>query len=142
MGVPDFERTDPTYVDFVNANLNRAPRVYIGANDGMMHAFDAATGDEVWAYVPSHLFSNLAKLASRPFSHTYFVDGGTTVGDARFPDGVWHTILLGGLGSGAKGLFEPSPARTALRMVHQHALVLHPESKLDLAKLCRLESTG
>jgi hypothetical protein len=106
VGVPDFERIESSYTDFVNANLTRAPRVYVGANDGMMHAFDALTGDEVWAYVPSMLFPNLSKLASRPFSHTYFVDGGTTVGDVQFySDGIWHTILVGGLGGGGKGLY-------------------------------------
>ena len=106
VGVPDFERIDSSYTAFVNDNLTRAPRVYVGANDGMMHAFDALTGDEVWAYVPSMLFPNLSKLASRPFSHTYFVDGGTTVGDVQFwTDSVWHTILVGGLGSGGKGLY-------------------------------------
>jgi len=106
VGVPDFERLDSSYVDFVNANLTRAPRVYVGANDGMMHAFDALTGNEVWAYVPSMLFPNLSKLASRPFSHTYFVDGGTTVGDVQFwSDDVWHTLLVGGLGGGGKGLY-------------------------------------
>jgi len=102
--IPNANIPDSTYVTFINDNLTRAPRVYVGANDGMLHAFDAATGDEVWAYIPPMVIDNLSKLASRPFSHTYFVDGGTTVSDAYF-DTDWHTLLIGSLGGGGKGLY-------------------------------------
>jgi len=101
---PDADIPDSTYVTFINDNLTRAPRVYVGANDGMLHAFDALTGDEVWAYIPPMVIDNLSKLAGRPFSHTYFVDGGTTVSDAYF-DSDWHTLLIGSLGGGGKGLY-------------------------------------
>jgi len=101
---PNADIPDSTYVTFINDNLTRAPRVYVGANDGMLHAFNAATGDEVWAYIPSMVIDNLSKLAGRPFSHSYFVDGGTTVSDAFF-DSSWHTLLIGSLGGGGKGLY-------------------------------------
>ena len=102
--VPNADIPDSTYVTFINDNLSRAARVYVGANDGMLHAFNAATGDEVWAYIPPMVIDNLSKLAGRPFSHTYFVDGGTTVSDAYF-DSKWHTLLVGSLGGGGKGLY-------------------------------------
>jgi hypothetical protein len=102
--IPNADIPDSSYVTFINDNVLRAPRVYVGANDGMMHAFDALTGNEVWAYIPSLVVDNLSKMASRPFSHTYYVDGGTTVSDAYF-DTDWHTLLIGSLGGGGKGLY-------------------------------------
>jgi len=105
VGAPEADITDSSYTSFTNANISRAARVYVGANDGMLHAFDAATGNEVWAYIPSSLIGNTARLAGRgTYSHTYFVDGGLTVQDAFF-SGAWHSVLLGSLGGGGKGLF-------------------------------------
>ncbi len=74
----------------------------------MLHVFDADTGDEVWAYVPSMLIPKLKKLAADPYTHTYFIDGGLVAGDVNAgttasPD--WKTVLVGGLGAGGKGLF-------------------------------------
>jgi len=101
---PEGDFVETSYVDFKNANLARAPRVYVGANDGMLHAFDATNGNEVWAYIPSMLIPKLSRLVGVPYSHTYFVDGGITVTDA-FYDGAWHTVLIGSLGAGGKGLY-------------------------------------
>ncbi len=104
VAVPEADIPESSYVSFVNNNLNRAPRVYVGANDGMLHAFDALTGDEAWAYIPSMVIGNLSKLAGRPYLHSYFVDGGITVQDAFFGS-AWHSVLIGSLGGGGKGLF-------------------------------------
>ena len=43
---------DKDYAAFKSGNDSRAGAVYVGSNDGMLHAFNAATGDENWAYVP------------------------------------------------------------------------------------------
>ena len=96
------------YQAFKSANAGRAARVFVGANDGMMHAFDAATGEEVWAYVPSMVIGNLSKLSVDPYAHEYFVDGGAAAGDANVgsagsPD--WRSVIVGGLGAGGKGLY-------------------------------------
>jgi len=104
VGIPEAGFPDSSYVTFTNTMSTRAPRVYVGANDGMLHAFDAATGNEKWAYIPSLVINNLARLAGKPYSHTYFIDGGITIQDA-FYDADWHTVLVSGLGSGGKGLF-------------------------------------
>jgi hypothetical protein len=96
--------TFDNYLAYVAANVNRAPRVAVGANDGMLHVFDASTGDEVFAYIPSTVVPNLSKLATTPYVHTYFVDGPLTAGDARF-DSNWHTVLVGGLAAGGQGYF-------------------------------------
>ena len=79
--------------------------VVIGANDGMLHVFDADDGSEVYAYIPSMLISKLPKLAvPPPYQHTYYVDGRLTVASAKI-DTEWKTVLTSGLGAGGKGLF-------------------------------------
>ena len=116
VGAPAASFNLPGYSDYKTKNkadtptsgqADRTPIVYVGANDGMLHGFNASTGDEVFSYVPSMVFSNLSKLTADPYYHTYFVDGELSVGDINFntttPD--WHTILVGGLGSGGKGMF-------------------------------------
>ena len=104
VAAPEADIVDSSYVTFANANASRAPRVYVGANDGMLHAFDAVTGNEVWAYVPSMVVENMAPLAGRPYLHSYFVDGGIAVQDA-FISSAWRSVLIGSLGGGGKGLF-------------------------------------
>jgi Tfp pilus tip-associated adhesin PilY1 len=86
--------TDTSYVAFANAHDTRAGRVYVGANDGMLHVFDADTGNEVYAYIPSMLIPKLNKLAAFPYNHTYFVDGEISVRDVEY-DGAWHSVLVG-----------------------------------------------
>ena len=77
---------------------------FAGANDGMLHAFDAKTGLERFAYVPSMVIPKLVKLSKIPYVHTHFVDGPIRI--ANFDvSGTLKTILVGGLGAGGKGLF-------------------------------------
>ena len=85
--------------------------VYVGANDGMLHAFDEAAGTEVWAYVPSFAFDatpdkGLAMLAKKEpfFKHQMFVDSTPVVADVDI-GGTWKTVLVGGLGKGGKGYY-------------------------------------
>ncbi len=80
--------------------------VYVAANDGMLHAFDSATGNELWAYVPSFVLPNLKALAddNYPNSHQYFVDGSPVVSDV-WTGSAWKTILVGGLNGGGKGYY-------------------------------------
>jgi len=79
--------------------------VYVGSNDGMLHAFSASTGDELWAYIPSMVISNLNKLTADPYTPMqHFVDGSPVVGKATISS-VNKNILVGGLGAGGKGLY-------------------------------------
>lgn len=49
--------------------------ILVGANDGMLHAFDDTTGAEQWAYIPDALVSRLRELTPGVSgSHGYFVD--------------------------------------------------------------------
>ncbi len=92
------------YAEFAAGQKNRQQMLYIGGNDGMMHAFNALTGEEKFAYVPSAVFANLANLTSPDYIHKYFVDGNFFAGDA-YINGGWKTVLVGTLGAGGKSVF-------------------------------------
>ncbi|WP_428819016.1 pilus assembly protein [Microbulbifer sp. MCCC 1A16149] len=88
---------------------NRKEVLYVSANDGMLHAFDAANGEELFAYVPAGVYEKLRKLSGSDYGtnsnpHTYNVDGPLFVGDA-FINGSWKNVLVGTLGAGGRGLF-------------------------------------
>ncbi len=111
VGAPDANYVFNNYASFKSSNSGRAGRVYVGANDGMLHGFDAANGQEVFAYVPSMVIGNLRKLSALNYRHTYFVDGELAAGDAyaAFPacggGSCWRTVLVGGLGAGGQGFY-------------------------------------
>jgi len=94
------------YSTFVTNHLNRQGMVYAGGNDGMLHAFNATTGDETFAYVPNAVFGNLNRLTSPNYglSHKYYVDGQSTSADVFF-GGAWHTVLVGTLRGGGQGVY-------------------------------------
>jgi type IV pilus assembly protein PilY1 len=84
------------------------PTVYVGSNDGMLHAFDGANdsggGVEKFAYIPNSVLGKLNRLAVPTYSHTYFVDGTPLIGDA-FNGTSWQTVLLGSTGAGGRSVF-------------------------------------
>lgn len=78
--------------------------LYVGANDGMLHAFDAADGRELFAYVPNIInFANLADLSRPDYAHKYFVDGPVAVSSRSQTPG--ENVLVGSLGRGGRGLY-------------------------------------
>ncbi len=106
VGAPPFaypESLDPNYLGYKNANAGRTEMVYVGANDGMLHGFDATTGAEKIAYVPGYVYPELRELTDTNYSHRYFVDGTPTVADVYY--GAWHTVLVGAMRAGGQGLF-------------------------------------
>ena len=96
------------------AKASRPRVVFQGGNDGMLHAFSASTGAELWAYIPKLVWSSL-NISTRMtgFTHLYRVDGTPVSGDVDFtatagaaagnPD--WHTLVVGGLGKGGMGYY-------------------------------------
>jgi type IV pilus assembly protein PilY1 len=115
-----------SYTSFRGSSLyqNRAPMLYVGANDGMLHGFNASTGVELFAYVPNAIIPDLrflteASKADDPTNvglpasgynqkHRYYVDGSGRTIDAYVNltgTTTWHTILVGALGAGGKGIF-------------------------------------
>lgn len=106
VGAPQFKYVDGGYAKFKTDNAARQRVVIAAANDGMVHAFKAETGDEMWAYVPTMVMSNLYILADADYAnrHRYFVDGAPVVGDV-YDGSAWRTILVGGLNAGGKGYY-------------------------------------
>ena len=86
-------------------NRTRPPVVYVGGNDGMLHAFSGVNGKELFAYVPGLVFPNLPNLSALNFRHRYFVDGTPMVADYETAPGTWGTLLVGGMGGGARGFY-------------------------------------
>ena len=102
VGQPTGDYSLPGYATF--KDTARAGRLYVGANDGMLHVFNESDGSEVYAYIPSMLIHKLKNLTNTPYSHTFFVDGALRAGDA-YIGATWKTILAGGMGAGEKGFF-------------------------------------
>ncbi|VAW69900.1 Type IV fimbrial biogenesis protein PilY1 [hydrothermal vent metagenome] len=109
VGAPDFFypesiETD-SYAAFKLKNRTRTGMVYVGSNDGMLHGFNATTGDEVFAYVPGILVNSLNKLTAPSYNsqHQYYVDGAPVVFDAY--KGTWKTMLAASLGAGVQGVY-------------------------------------
>ena len=84
----------------------RTPVVVVGANDGMLHGFDAKPtgGAELFAYVPRSVASDLYKLTDPTYAHRYYVDGPPATSDVWI-NGAWKTIVVGTTGAGGNGVF-------------------------------------
>jgi|GEM_PF-1005697 len=117
-----YYRLQNNYNNFKNGTtcggpcINRKEIVYAGANNGILHAFEASNGEELWGYIPPNVLGNFEKVPSSKANSTnaiYGIDGSPVVKDIYFDDTPndgttnprWRTILLSGLGGGGKGLF-------------------------------------
>ncbi|WP_148713817.1 pilus assembly protein [Chitinolyticbacter meiyuanensis] len=104
-------RTDAGYKTHVQNIIGRGITLYAGANDGMLHAMNAAKNDtadrgkERFAYVPGIVYPKLSKLMSSSYQHEYYVNGQITVNDVEISTGNYKTALVSTLGFGGKGLF-------------------------------------
>ncbi|RLC13477.1 MAG: hypothetical protein DRI24_15630, partial [Deltaproteobacteria bacterium] len=120
---------DESYQDFLRANRDRETAIYVGANDGMLHAFTSwqydrdtgsytqpggrvTIGEELWAYIPQTLLPHLKWLPDPDYTHVYYVDFKPKVFDARIGDPLvaggdptWRTILICGLNMGGRHIW-------------------------------------
>ena len=94
------------YDAFKIAQAGRKPTVFIASNDGMLHAFDATSGAELWAYMPRITMKKLYRQASVGYAteHQFTVDGSPELADVQI-DGAWRTILVAGLNAGGRGYY-------------------------------------
>lgn len=112
LAYPDSIEPTAPYSAYAISNYSRAGMTYVGANDGMLHAFND-NGVEVFSYIPASLFSTapgagLHYLSDTSYTHRYYVDLSPTVQDAYVTLGgtaAWRSILVGALRGGGKGLF-------------------------------------
>ncbi len=97
-----------------DAYQNRTPMVIVGANDGMLHGFDARISDEsttnggaeLFAYVPNNVIGKLINLTEPAYSHRYYVDGTPRVSDVWLgEDTGWRTMVVGTTGAGGNSVF-------------------------------------
>ena len=151
--LPNLETTP--HSEFRTAYVSRQEMVYAGANDGMLHGFDAATGNEKIAYVPSIVFPNLSKLTNTGYAHRYYVNASPTVGDAygTFTNvsdvcttGCWRTVLAGGLGGGGKGIYalditDPNGSVTTPSGISTALLAFNEDNAAKIA-LWEIPATG
>lgn len=95
--IGDIVGSSPAFVKETNT-------LYVGANDGMLHAFNAATGRELFGYIPNIVnWANLKSLSHGDYTHKFFVDGPIVVSTRSLTTN--KNILVGALGKGGKGLF-------------------------------------
>ena len=112
---------------YLDLKRTRPTMVYVGANDGMLHAFNGNTvpcatdpriscaglgaGREMFAFIPNAVLGNLGQipLQDARYDHRYYVDGQISVGDVKSGPGNtgadWSTILVGSTGGGARSVF-------------------------------------
>ncbi len=97
---------DAGYEVFQNTWIARSPTLYVAANDGMLHAFDARDGTERFAYIPNTIIDNyrLTKSTQAESGLTPTVDDKPLVYDA-FVNGRWRTLLVGSLRLGGRGIY-------------------------------------
>lgn len=119
---------DATYQEFINGTTyrNRPAIAFVGANDGMLHAFRIGTianqasaeqpaklqnsptdtgntliGKEEWSFIPRNALPYLAWYGKADYCHVPTVDYRTFIFDAKI-NGGWRTLLLGVMGFGGK----------------------------------------
>jgi type IV pilus assembly protein PilY1 len=103
------------YLDFVATKQARTNKVLlVGANDGMLHVLNEATGKELYAYIPQAVTPFLKRLTNMGYgsttddtldtTHHFFVDGQLSESDAKV-GGSWANVVVGSTGSGAKSVF-------------------------------------
>jgi type IV pilus assembly protein PilY1 len=114
--------------------------LYVGSNDGMLHAFNPDTGDEIFAYAPTFSFDKLAELADPSYSHRFYVDLTPTVRGKVGVGGSEISLLVGGMGKGGMGYFAinvtdvgtiTSESDLASRVLWEYPRAATPQSEKD-----------
>jgi type IV pilus assembly protein PilY1 len=107
-GIPSTNISDPSYLSFYAVNKSRVKALFVGSNDGMLHAFNADNGQELFAYIPSWLGYKLPALTHPSYNqanqHQSYVDGSPSVAEAQVGND-WATVLVGSTGPGGQGVF-------------------------------------
>jgi type IV pilus assembly protein PilY1 len=109
----DLVHSSPVFVNGV---------LYTGGNDGMLHAFSADNGTELFSYVPNLVFENLSQLADTEYSHKYYVDLTPTVETIETSPSVYKTVLVGGLGKGGRGYYALDVTNAATTITSETTL--------------------
>lgn len=106
--VPGLRLRSTLLGDIVNSvPVIEGETLFVGSNDGMLHAFDIASGRERFAYVPNLVLGRLKELVVPGYrsNHRFYVDGSPYAGEVL--EGLYQrkTYLVGGLGKGGRGYY-------------------------------------
>jgi outer membrane protein assembly factor BamB len=110
VGRPDpFYSTDEDYVAFAEAQADRASTIYVGTNDGLLHAFDAETMEERWSFLPGYFLPRIGEWIVP--GHTFMFDGTPQIADIAFTrtlvddrvQSEWGSVLVSGYRGGGRG---------------------------------------
>jgi len=118
---PSFFFTENDYAGFYQANKNRDVIIYVGTNDGMLHAFNNTNGSEKFAIIPKNL---LGKLKDLGITHSFYVDSSPKAYDVYFKDeGKWKTVLISGQRGGGPYYFaldvtDPNNPKALWELTH------------------------
>jgi type IV pilus assembly protein PilY1 len=91
------------FSEFARSIAARPPTIFVGANDGMLHAF-SDIGRELFAYIPRAVSEKLNRLTHPRYLKGAYVDAVPNVREAQLGT-TWRTILASGMGGGANGVF-------------------------------------
>ncbi len=93
-----------SYKAFLNTKSGWSSLVVVGANDGMLHGFNDATGKELFAFIPAGVYGKLSGIAAPDYQHVYSVDGSARASDA-YINSQWKTVVVGSTGAGGRSVF-------------------------------------
>ena len=102
-GFPEPQKTK--YADYITDTSTLTPMVFAGANDGMLHGFNADTGEEKFAFVPNAVVNNLSEYTKKDFAYRAYVDGQITIADYTDASNEWKRVLVGGLRQGGRSYY-------------------------------------
>jgi type IV pilus assembly protein PilY1 len=107
----DIMHSTPVLFNYGTGNAHGSV-VFVGTNEGYLHAIDADSGEEKFAFMPRELLINIKTLYDNNFnnSHPYGVDGPLTIwhDDAnknRIVDGSDKVYLYVGMRRGGKNYY-------------------------------------
>jgi hypothetical protein len=103
IGEPAFFFTEHNYADFYNQHKDREVLIYVGTNEGMLHAFKNSDGSEKFSIIPKNLLGKVKKLKG---VHEFYVDSSPKAYDAYFKGKLkWQTVLVTGQRGGGPYYF-------------------------------------
>lgn len=94
-----------SYGAYVADKRSRPPLVFVGSNDGMLHAISTGPGggDVRFSVIPNSVLGYMKELPKQSYQHLYYVDGSPTQHDVRIGSS-WRTMLLSYNGAGGKSI--------------------------------------
>ena len=135
-----YYRSIKGYDAWAASKSSRKEIIYVGANDGMLHAFNSATGKEEWAFVPPFIASSIPTMVNVNLNRSgvggsnaiFGVDGSPVVHDMFFKSAYstskqWHTIMMvpygrGGAGFSVLDITDPAAPRHLYSILNDHTL--------------------